>query len=92
MKNFYKMWPLEGNFTQESGQAIRLCVIEEYNAYMGFVDKSDRMVNSYGIARKTWNWTKKLFFSPNRHDNSKCISHAQIMWRQNDAQKNSLKF
>ena len=29
---------------------------------MGFVDKSDRMVNSYGIARKTWKWTKKLFF------------------------------
>ena len=29
---------------------------------MGFVDKSDRMVNSYGIARRTWKWTKKLFF------------------------------
>jgi hypothetical protein len=26
------------------------------------LDKSDRMVNSYGIARRTWNWTKKLFF------------------------------
>jgi hypothetical protein len=29
---------------------------------MGYVDKSDRMVNSYGIARRTWKWTKKLFF------------------------------
>ena len=29
---------------------------------MGFVDKSDRMVNSYGIARRTWKWTMKLFF------------------------------
>jgi hypothetical protein len=29
---------------------------------MGFVDKSDRMVNIYGIARRTWKWTKKLFF------------------------------
>jgi hypothetical protein len=29
---------------------------------MGFVDKSDRMVNSYGIARRTWMWTNKLFF------------------------------
>ena len=28
---------------------------------MGFVDKSDRMVNSYGIARRMWKWTKKLF-------------------------------
>ena len=29
---------------------------------MGYVDKSDRMVNSYGIAKRTWKWTKKLFF------------------------------
>jgi hypothetical protein len=29
---------------------------------MGFVDKSDRMTNSYGISRGTWKWTKKLFF------------------------------
>ena len=78
--------PVEGNFTQESGQAIRLCVVEDYNAYMGFVDKSDRMVNSYGIARRTWKWTKKLF-SSNRHDHFECISYTQIMWRQNDAQR-----
>ena len=54
--------PVEGNFTQESGQAIRPRVVEDYNAYMRFVAKSDRMVNSYGIARRTWKWTKKLFF------------------------------
>ena len=54
--------PVEGNFTQESGQAIKLCVVEDYNAHMGFVDKSDRMVNSYGIVRRTWKWTKKLIF------------------------------
>jgi hypothetical protein len=42
--------PVEGNFTQESGQAIEPRVVEDYNAYMGFVDKSDRMVNSYGTA------------------------------------------
>jgi hypothetical protein len=40
--------PVEGNFTQESGQSIKPHVVENYNAYMGFVDKSDRMVNSYG--------------------------------------------
>ena len=54
--------PVEGNFTQESGQAIIPHVVEDYNVYLGFVDKSDRMVNSYGIARRTWKWTKKLFF------------------------------
>ena len=54
--------PVEGNFTQESAQAIKPRVVENYNAYMGFVDKSDRMVNSYGTARITWKWTKKLSF------------------------------
>ena len=54
--------PGERNFTQESGQAIKPHVVEDYNAYMGFVDKSDRMVSSYGIAHRTWKWTKKLFF------------------------------
>ena len=52
--------PVEGNFTNKSGQAIKPRVVD-YNAYMGFVDKSDRMVNSYGIAHRTWKWTKKLF-------------------------------
>ena len=46
--------PVEGNFTEESGQAIRPRVVEDYNAHIGFVDKSDRMVNSYEIARRTW--------------------------------------
>ena len=54
--------PVEGNFTHESGQAIKPRVVEDYSAYMGFVDKSDRMVNSYGIGRRTWKWTKKRFF------------------------------
>ena len=55
--------PVEGNFTQISGQAIKPRVVEGYNAYMGFMDKSDRMVNSYGIASRTWKWTKNLFFT-----------------------------
>ncbi|PNF22598.1 hypothetical protein B7P43_G11510, partial [Cryptotermes secundus] len=53
---------LEGNFREESGHAVKPHVTEDYNAHMGFVDKSDRMVNSYGIARRTWKWTKKLLF------------------------------
>ena len=54
--------PFEGNFTDDSGHAIKPHVIEDYNANVGFVGKLDRMVNSYGIARRTWKWTKKLFF------------------------------
>jgi aryl-phospho-beta-D-glucosidase BglC (GH1 family) len=44
--------PVEGNVTDESGQTIKPRVVEDYNACMGFVDKANRMVNSYGIARK----------------------------------------
>jgi hypothetical protein len=29
---------------------------------MGYVDKGDRMTNSYSISRRTWKWAKKLFF------------------------------
>ena len=54
--------PVEGNFCDESGRAVKPHVIEDYNAHMGYVDKSDRMANSYGISRRTWKWTKKLFF------------------------------
>jgi hypothetical protein len=53
---------LDGNFRDEAGNAVKPHVTEDYNAHMGFVDKYDRMVNSYGIARRTWKWTKKLFF------------------------------
>jgi hypothetical protein len=46
--------PVEGNFTDNSGNAIKPRLVEDY--------KSDRMVNSYKIARRTWKWNKKLFF------------------------------
>jgi len=55
--------PVEGYFTDESGQAIKPRVVDS-SAYMGFVGKLDRMVNSYGIAHGTWKWTKKQFFHP----------------------------
>jgi hypothetical protein len=33
--------PVEGHFTHESGHAIKCRVVEDYNAYVGFVDKSE---------------------------------------------------
>jgi len=53
--------PVEGNLCNESGRAVKPRVIEDYNAHTEHMDKSDRMVNSCGIAR-TWKWTKKQFF------------------------------
>ena len=54
--------PVEGNFCDKSGHAVKPHVTEDYNIHMGYVDKLDRMVYSYRIARRTWKWTKKLFF------------------------------
>jgi hypothetical protein len=50
------------NISSSGNEAVKHHVIEDYNAQMGFVDKYDRIVNIYGNTRRTWKWTKKLFF------------------------------
>ena len=54
--------PAEGNFCNEGGIAIKPHTVMEYNHHMGYVDKGDRMAKSYSISRRTFKWTKKLFF------------------------------
>ena len=54
--------PSEGNFWDEHGNAIKLAVVADYNCHVGYVNKADRMANSYTASRRTWKWTKKLFF------------------------------
>ena len=54
--------PAEGNFCDNIGKAIKPQIVVDYNRHMGYVDKGDRMTNSYSINRRTWKWTKKLFF------------------------------
>jgi len=54
--------PAEGNFCNNNGKAIKPQIVADYNHQMGYVDKGDRMANSYSINCRTWKWTKKLFF------------------------------
>ena len=54
--------PAEGNFYNEGGKAIKPQVVMDYNHHMSYVDKGDRMAKSYSISRRTFKWTKKLFF------------------------------
>ena len=54
--------PAEGNFCNTNGKAIKPQIVADYNRHMGYVDKGDRMANTYSINRRTWKWTKKLFF------------------------------
>jgi hypothetical protein len=56
--------PAEGNFWDSNGKAIKPQIVEDYNRHMGYVDKGDRMANSYSIDHRTSKWTKKLFFPP----------------------------
>ena len=52
--------PSEGNFRDEQGNT-KPAIVADYNRHMGYVDKADRMANSYTASRRTWKWTKKLF-------------------------------
>lgn len=57
LKNLHSP-PLEGNFCDEHGKAMKPAIIQDYNRHMGYVDKSDCMTNSYSISVQTWKWTK----------------------------------
>jgi hypothetical protein len=54
--------PANGNLCDQHGNAIKPEIIQDYNRHMGYVDLGDTMTNSYSIQRRTWKWTKKLFF------------------------------
>lgn len=54
--------PQEGNFRDEQGNAIKLETVVDYERHMGYVDKGDRIANSYSISCWTWKWKNKLFF------------------------------
>ena len=54
--------PSEGNFCDKHGKAIKPALVADYNRHMGYVNKGDRMANTYTASRRTWKWTKKLFF------------------------------
>jgi hypothetical protein len=54
--------PTNGNFCDEYGNAIQPENTQDYNRHMGYVDFGGRMTKSYLLQRRTWKWTKKLFF------------------------------
>lgn len=43
-------------------QPVKPPLIHDYNKNMGFVDKSDQMMTTHSLHRRTNKWTKKLFF------------------------------
>jgi hypothetical protein len=41
--------PAEGNFCDSNGKVVKPQIVADYSRHMGYVDKGDRMVNSYSI-------------------------------------------
>jgi hypothetical protein len=54
--------PKEGSFHDEHGNAVKPATVADYSRHVGYVDMADRMANSCTASRRTWKWTKKLFF------------------------------
>jgi len=54
--------PAEGNFCNNNGKAIKPQIVADYNCHIGYVDKGDRMTETYSTNHRTWKWAKKLFF------------------------------
>ena len=52
----------EGNYSDEHGNTIRPAIVADFNRHMGHADNAGRMANSFTGRRRTWKWTKKLFF------------------------------
>jgi hypothetical protein len=53
--------PAAGNFCIQNGNAQKPAVMEDYNRHVVYMDKGERMANSYTISCRSW-MDKKLFF------------------------------
>ena len=42
--------PAEGNFCDDSNCPMKPHIVERYNRHMGYINNSDRMVNSYSMS------------------------------------------
>jgi hypothetical protein len=46
LTNFHDL-PQEGNFCNEQGNVIKPEIVADYKHHLGYVDKGNRMANSY---------------------------------------------
>jgi len=53
--------PAEGNFINEQGTAMKPLIYADCNCHTGYVDKGDRLANSYIISHCTCQCTNTLF-------------------------------
>jgi hypothetical protein len=53
--------PTEGNFCDKQRKAQKPVIVTDCIWHMEYIEKGNRMVNSYSINWRTWKWTKWLF-------------------------------
>ena len=58
-------------------------VVEDYNQYMGGVDKSDQLILYYGFAHRRVKWWERAFF----HLLDLCLVNAHILYNMNNSKK-----
>ena len=68
--------PSEGNFRDEHGSAIKPAIVADYNRHMGYVDKGDRMANSYTASRRTWKWSQCQNVVPAVFNDIRCLGQS----------------
>jgi hypothetical protein len=53
--------PIEGNLCDECGNTVKSAIVEDYNRFLRYGDKSDYMINSYFVNRCMWKQMKRFF-------------------------------
>ena len=71
------------------GNVIRkLKLVDDYNKFMGGVDRNDEMIGTYSAVRKSMKWTKKVAF----HFIEEGLVNAHILYKKNGGSKRLLQF
>jgi hypothetical protein len=59
---FMELASVEGNFCNEQWKAMKLLITENYDSYVLYMDKGDRVASSYSMSCCMWKWMRKLLF------------------------------
>ena len=89
----YQLFTRPMSSTQESldrqGNVVRkLKLIDDYNRYMGDVDRNDEMIGTYSCVRKSMKWTKTVAF----HFIEEGILNGHILFKKEGGTKQLFRF
>lgn len=77
-----------GKRDRHGNNVRKLQLINDYNKYMGGVDRNDELLGTYCCVRKSMKWTKKVAF----HFIEEGVLNAHILYKKSGGRKPLLKF